>query len=41
MGFTPSYLNAAKGLSPFAMIDFTLEDIAVMTNTDNDINLAT
>ena len=41
MGFTPSYLNAAKGLSPFAMIDFTLEDIAVMTNTDTDLNLAT
>ena len=41
MGLTASCENAAKGLSPFAMIDFTLEDIAVMGSDAQDLKGAT
>ena len=37
LGKIPAYVNAAKGLSPFAMIDLTLDDIAVMTIDDQDL----
>lgn len=40
LGPIASFLNAAKGLSPLGMIDFTLEDIAVMVNEDQDLREA-
>ena len=40
LGQIPAYVNAAKGLSPFAMIDLTLDDIAIMTNDDQDLSSA-
>lgn len=33
--------NAAKGISPFAMIDISEEDIAIMDKEDEDCNRAT
>ncbi len=41
MGLIASFENAAKGLSPFGMIDFTLEDIAVMGSDAQDLAGAT
>lgn len=37
----PTMENAAKGLSPFAMIDFTDEEVAMMTQQDRDLEIAT
>ncbi len=41
MGLIASFENAAKGISPFAMFDFTSEDIAVMGSEATDLEKAT
>ncbi len=40
LGLRPAYANAAKGLSPFGMLDLTLDDIANMTEEDFDLSRA-
>ena len=37
----PTLENAAKGISPFAMLNITDEEVAIMTPDQFDINTAT
>ena len=41
LGKWAAYVNATKGISPFAMLDMTEEDVAIMTEEYDDMTRAT